>query len=118
MVSGVEQTCPPYLCLSPVPSVAFYPTCLKLPDEEASYTVFESQPRSRPSPLLGSQESECLVEEAFRLWNTTLSSLPEVPQPLLELLPHLGALLTRGKVRERERGRRINRWGGCMSLLL
>ena len=40
-----------------------------------------------------------MVEEAFRLWNTTLSSLPEVPQPLLELLPHLGALLKRGKVR-------------------
>jgi hypothetical protein len=48
----------------------------------------------------GSQESECLVEEAFRLWNTTISSLPEVPPQLLALLPHLGALLTRGKVRE------------------
>ena len=39
------------------------------------------------------------MEEAFRLWNTTLCSLPEVPQPLLELLPHLGALMARGKVR-------------------
>ena len=50
-------------------------------------------------PLSGSQESECLVEEAFRLWNTTICSLPEVPPPMLELLPHLGALMTRGKVR-------------------
>ncbi|KAG1678184.1 hypothetical protein FOA52_016121 [Chlamydomonas sp. UWO 241] len=49
------------------------------------------------STSLGSQESECLVEEAFRLWNTTLCSLPEVPQQLLSLLPHLGALLSRGK---------------------
>ncbi|GAX82609.1 hypothetical protein CEUSTIGMA_g10035.t1 [Chlamydomonas eustigma] len=49
------------------------------------------------STSLGSQESECLVEEAFRLWNTTICSLPEVPQQMLDLLPHLGALLTRGK---------------------
>ena len=49
--------------------------------------------------IAGSQESECLVEEAFRLWNTTISSLPDVPPQLLALLPHLGALLTRGKVR-------------------
>ena len=39
------------------------------------------------------------MEEAFRLWNTTICSLPEVPPPMLELLPHLGALMTRGKVR-------------------
>lgn len=63
-------------------------------DEQIAGVVF---PMLSFSTSLGSQESECLVEEAFRLWNTTISSLPEVPPQLLELLPHLGALLTRGK---------------------
>jgi len=49
------------------------------------------------STNLGGPESECLVEEAFRLWNTTISSMPEVTPQLLELLPNLSAILRRGK---------------------
>lgn len=35
-------------------------------------------PLLRYATTLGSQESECLVDEAFRLWSCTLSAVPEV----------------------------------------
>ncbi|MEW5315516.1 MAG: hypothetical protein WDW38_006938 [Sanguina aurantia] len=54
-------------------------------------------PLLQHSTNLSGPESECLVEEAFRLWNTALSSLPEVTPQLLELLPNLSAVLRRGK---------------------
>jgi hypothetical protein len=38
---------------------------------------------------LRNPESEVLVEEAFRLWNTTISSLTAITPELLELLPNL-----------------------------
>ena len=46
---------------------------------------------------LHSAESECLIEESFRLWNNTIASLSTVSQPMLDLLPNLGRLLSRGK---------------------
>lgn len=42
-------------------------------------------------------EGEVLVEEAFKLWNAVLSSAPEVPQQLLDLLPSMSSILRRGK---------------------
>ncbi len=38
-----------------------------------------------------------LVEEAFRLWSVTISSLTTVPSELRELLPNAAALLRRGR---------------------
>uniref|UniRef100_A0A7S3VSI4 Importin N-terminal domain-containing protein n=1 Tax=Dunaliella tertiolecta TaxID=3047 RepID=A0A7S3VSI4_DUNTE len=49
------------------------------------------------STSLSTPESECLVEEAFRLWSCSLSAVPEVPQELILLLPNLAAILKRGK---------------------
>jgi len=65
-----------------------------LSDPQVAATVY---PLLHYATSLGSPESECLVEEAFRLWSCALSALPEVPPPLLGLLPHLAAILARGR---------------------
>ncbi len=51
---------------------ACVPCC---PGAQVAGVVF---PLLRYATSLGSQESECLVDEAFRLWSCTLSALPEV----------------------------------------
>lgn len=49
------------------------------------------------STNLNNPQSEVLIEDALKLWDIALVLQPEIPRPLLDLIPQLINLVSSGK---------------------